>query len=86
MVSHTPSVKDHGYYTHVIEGGNLVLLRRCLLNDSIAQKFYNDLLFYLVNDQQHSCSKTLVSRALFYAQEYNIDLKRYIFSDKYINI
>ena len=22
MVSHTPSVKDYGYYTHVTEGGN----------------------------------------------------------------
>ena len=63
--------------------GNLDSLRRCLLNDSISQKFYTDLLFYLENDQQHSCSKTLVSRALFYAKEYNIDLKRYIFSDKY---
>ena len=54
-----------------------------LLNDSISQKFYTDLLFYLENDQQHDCSKTLVGRAVFYAKEYNLGLKRYISSDKY---
>ena len=43
---------------------NLDLLRRCLLNDSISQWFYTDLLLYLENDQQHAKHKLL--------EEYNM--------------
>ena len=62
--------------------GTLDLLKKCTLSDSISQVLYCKLLSLKLSEIEYN-RKTLVNRALDYANDYGIDINKYNFCDGY---
>jgi hypothetical protein len=64
----------------VISKGTLDLLRKCVLNDSLARTFYCKTLFLW----EGQTNKTLIGRAKGYAHKYKIVILKYVNDNQYI--